>query len=95
MYQAVMHSTRHYYEDDGGGSQSSSDVVDTDLDLDVLRDRVNAYYAQPKVIDFFRNRQFVIPPGEMRSNRTYAEGGGCGGSHYIVLGEAPRLKVEA
>jgi hypothetical protein len=93
MFHAKMHTRRHYYE--AGEETMPESILDTDADIDVLRDRVNAYFAQPKVIDFYRSRQFVIKPGEKESNTTYAEGGGCGATHWITLEEARWLKVGA
>lgn len=87
-------NTRHYYEDDGGGSSTSTTLIDADTDLDRLRERVNAYFAQPKIIDFYRRNKYVIPEGEMRSNTGYGSGGGCGSQHTMELRELPTLKLD-
>lgn len=63
-------------------------VIYADKDINILRDRINAHYANPKIIDSYRNRQMIIPADGAKSNIIFSEGGGCGAENYILLVDA-------
>lgn len=84
-------NTRQYYEDDGGGRETTETLLDADTDVAALRERFNAYFAQPRIIDFQRNNRYVIASDAMESNTGSGSGGGCYASHRFVIRELPRL----
>jgi hypothetical protein len=80
-----------------GFSQSGSreKVVDADSDLEALRTRVNAYYAQPRVVDFHRMTKMEIPEGKLESIRYHCWGGGGGGyTVWIEIREQKPLELD-
>lgn len=57
----------------------SSDSAET------LRVRFNEYFAQPKIIDFYRGLRFSIKEGETKSQEHYSQGGGCGSTTQFSI----------
>lgn len=90
IHLALRKSTRSYYED--REYDHHEHIIDADTDIDALRDRVNAYYAKPDVMQYQRGQKLVIPAGEATSNVFRSNGGGCDYSMYIILRRAPSLR---
>lgn len=75
-------------------SETHEHIIDADVDANVLRERVNAHFALPRIIDFERRNQHVIPPFAMSSRPMHGSGGGCDYNAHIEIREAPILRTK-
>jgi hypothetical protein len=83
--------TRYHY--DGYGEESTKHVIDGDTNLDSLRNRFNAYYAQPRIIDFNRGFKHQFAQNSVRSEMQRGSGGGCDYTLYFQIEKLEPLKV--
>lgn len=91
MFLAWRESTRYYYDSESPTNHKV--LMDADPDGNVLRERVNAYHAQPHIIRFERGHRFEIPPFAMESQHVHSGGGGCDYRAQIVIRPAPTLTL--
>lgn len=68
-------------------------VLDADTDVDVLRKRVNAYMASPKMMDYNRRTKYEIPEGKMESPHYGGSGGGCYYTAWLTIEEVKPLTI--
>lgn len=77
-----------------GRRETHEHLIDADVDANVLRERVNAHFATPRIIDFERRNKHEIPPFAMSSRSMFGTGGGCDYNAHIEIREAPILKTK-
>jgi hypothetical protein len=94
IYAAYAVQTRRLYEDDGGGSSTSERLLTLCTDLDLLRDTVNARYAEPDRVRSHYGTMLVIPADALRSNRWSGSGGGCMAGGHIEIREFKQLEFK-
>jgi hypothetical protein len=72
--------------------RESKSVLDADTDVDVLRQRVNAYMATPEMVNYNRRVKQEITEGKMRSETYIGSGGGCWYEAWLSIVEVKPLK---
>lgn len=73
--------------------QNSKTVLDGDTDKEVLRTRLNAYMASPRMVNYNRQAIQQIPEGQDRSPIYHGSGGGCHYSTWLTIEELKPLVV--
>jgi hypothetical protein len=75
-------------------SEDREHIIDADVDANVLRERVNAYFATPQTMRFERGNRHEIPAFAMISKPLFGSGGGCNYNAHIEIREAPMLPTK-
>lgn len=76
------------YED--GETRTVETLLDADTNVILLTRRLNAYFADPKIVQYERGNKIVIPAFALKSNTVHGSGGGCSYNAHVELRKVKR-----
>lgn len=74
------------------GHPKDPDIIDVDIDFELLRQRVNYYFEQLRIVNDNRGHVIIIPENSMRSNTVYGHSGGVSYNSWIYIRPIPQLQ---